>query len=101
MGLSYRIIYGPMPVIPQNKTTFRLRLRALTAAFLLVFVLVVRFTWPRGTETIRRILMPAESTVTEAAFSEMIVMIQDGEPVGNALTSFCRHIVEHEIAEPS
>ena len=99
--MSYRIVYGPMPPVREARRSGPLRFQVLTALFLLLFVLLVRQAWPEGTQTLRRFLIPGEPTVTEEAFSGMIGEIRAGEPVGDAVTAFCRQIMEHGIRETS
>jgi len=97
--LPYQIIYGPMPPVKQAGRHGILRFQVLTAAFMLLFVITVRHVWPEGTQTLREFLIPGEPTVTEAAFHEMMADIQDGEPLPDALTAFCRQIVDESIGE--
>lgn len=97
--MGYRIVYGPMPKVPKVNNHKPLRLQAMTAMFALLFVLTVRQAWPEGTELLREFLLPGESNVTESAFSEMIVNLQEGQPLGDAFTAFCRQIVEDGIQE--
>lgn len=95
--MAYRIVYGPMPPVSREKNYKFLRIQMLTALFLLLFVLLVRQAWPEGTAVLRSMLLPGEPTVTEAAFSEMVIDIQSGEPVREAFTAFCRQIVDDGI----
>lgn len=97
--MGYRIVYGPMPKMPQERDYKPLRIQVLTAVFALLFVLTVRQAWPEGTALLREFLLPGEQNVTEAAFSEMIGDIREGESLGDALTAFCRQIVEHGTQE--
>lgn len=95
--MAYRIEYGP-PFQPPQKKRSTTRLRIMTAACLLLFVLLVRQAWPEGTEKLRQFLLPGEPTVTQEAFYSMIEGIQDGVPMGDALTAFCQQIVDYEKA---
>lgn len=95
--MGYRVVYGAMPPVKRRKS--KLRLQALTAAFLLAFALTVRQAWPEGQEMLRRFLLPGEPTVTEEAFRNMISDLQGGEPLADAVTAFCAQIVEYGIPE--
>ena len=86
--MGYRIVYGEDPVI-QKKS----RLGLWTAAFLLVFVSVVRLTWPGGTEYLRNIFEPAPQSAE--AFSEMVENVGAGQGMGEAVTAFCRSVVSN------
>ena len=70
-------------------------LRVLTAGFLLAFVLLVRLCWPQGTALLRQTLLPGE----DPAFLQLQSDIQAGEPLGDAVTAFCRQIVEEALAQ--
>lgn len=91
--MGYRIVYGedPFPKPPQHRS----RLRLLTAAFALAFVVLVRLFWPEGTAILQRTLLPGE----EAAFVQLTEDIRAGEPVGDAVTAFCRSVVEEAVGQ--
>lgn len=91
--MAYRIDYAPAS--PRRKTGAGrlLRWQTLTAVFLLVFTLLVSRTWPEGTETLRHYLLPADST-SQAAFQELAADLGEGQSLGDALTAFCRQIIE-------
>lgn len=93
--MAYRIVYGPMPkgTCPERRSTFRFHL--LTAVFLLLFVLLVRQAWPEGTERLRSVLLPGEPGSTEKAVQVLLTDVQEGEPIGDAVTAFCRQIIEN------
>lgn len=99
--MAYRVIYGPMPKVSGRGSCDSFRLRALTAACLLVFSMGVRQFWPEGRDRLRQVLLPGEETLTEAAFQDMMGDIRAGETLGDALTAFCREIVENGIPEVS
>ena len=99
--MSYKIVYGPMPDVPKVRKGGTLRLRMLTAVFLLLFVFLVGQAWPEGREVLRRCLIPGEPTVTEALFADMLSEIRAGEPVEEAVTAFCRELMEYGIQERS
>ena len=94
--MSYRIVYGPEIKPVQNQGASTTRLRTLTAALLLSFALTVKLLWPEGTEMLREILIPTDLTVTEQAFQSMMEDLSMGEDLGEAITVFCRQIIENE-----
>lgn len=97
--MGYRIVYGPMPKVRKTSPFNEMRLQALTAVFLLLFVLLVRQAWPEGTRMARQFLLPGEQTATEAAFADMIGEIQEGESWSDAFSAFCRQIVADGMQE--
>ena len=90
--MGYRIVYGPE--FPARR---RSRLGLWTAVFLLVFVTAVRLTWPVGTEYLRGILKPGEQTVQ--AFARMVEEVENGQGMGEAVTTFCRSVVANGMEE--
>ena len=90
--MGYRIVYGP-EFPPPGKS----RLGLWTAVFLLVFVTAVRLTWPVGTEYLWGILKPGEQTVQ--AFARMVEEVENGQGMGEAVTTFCRSVVANGMEE--
>lgn len=95
--MGYRIDYGP-PIVRRKGGGRVLRLQLMTAAFLLLFVLLVKHQWPEGSGKLRQYLMPGIDA-QELCFAEFVEEIQGGEPVGQALTSFCRSILDNARAD--
>ena len=92
--MGYRIVYGEDPF--REKPRGRGRLRVLTAGFALAFVVLVRVFWPQGTSLLRQVLLPGPDA---AAFQQMAADIRAGEPVDDAVTAFCRSVVENAIGQ--
>ena len=70
-------------------------MRMMTAVFLLLFALSVGKIWPDGRQVLRRFFLPGEPSVTEQAFSDMILELSDGIPLENALVTFCQQIIDY------
>ena len=87
--MGYRIVYGKDPVVRRRGGS--LRLRVMTAAWMLLFAGLVRMAWPAGREVLAQVLLPRAETA--AAFSEMVTAVSGGEPFGDAVTAFCRSVV--------
>ena len=90
MGVAYRIVYGGEPRRERAKRGVGLRFQTMTAACLLLFTLGVSQFWPQGTAKLREYLIPD----TQGAVLELMAQIQAGEPVEQALTAFCRQIIQ-------
>ena len=92
--MGYRVIYGDAPFVkPKIRKG---RLVVMTAACLLAFSMGVRCIWPQGAESLKQMLMPKE-TATTTAFVQMTADIWEGEPIRDAVTTFCRTVVEGAI----
>ena len=98
--MSYRVVYGPMPREKSGRKGI-FRLQMMTAVCLLMLSLGIRTAWPEGREVLRHYLIPGTETVTQEAFGDMIEGLQAGQSVREAVTAFCRQIVQHELREAS
>lgn len=94
--MGYIIEYDTQKDFCKNADTTWLRVRVLTAAFLLMGCIAARATWQEGCEQLRLLLIPGEPTVTEAAFLQMMDRLHYGEPVGECITAFCKTIVAND-----
>ncbi|MBQ8237774.1 MAG: hypothetical protein IJZ39_06490 [Oscillospiraceae bacterium] len=92
--MGYRIVYGKDAFAETGER--KSHLRAMTAGFALALVVLVRIFWPEGTAVLRDVLLPGQST----AFSQLTEDLRAGEPIGDAVTAFCRSIVEEAVAKP-
>ena len=97
--MAYKVVYGPMPKI--RKKSGILRFQALTAMCLMLFSLGVRQVWPEGREVLQDFLMPGDMTVTQAAFGDMLENLENGQNLTDAVTAFCRQIVQDELQKGS
>lgn len=92
--MGYRIDYGPAMNIPTARRNGAARLRTMIAVMLLIFVLMVRLTWQEGTAVLQEVLLPGNLTVAQQAFSELVCDLREGERFMDALTFFCRMILD-------
>lgn len=93
--MSYRIDYSA-DTLSKSTRQPSARLRLLIVAFLLAFFLLFPALCPEGAAWLRETLLPWDPTVTEQAFQEMISTLKQGEPAGNALSAFCREILDYD-----
>ena len=92
--MSYRIVYGPMPKVETSEKGSIIRLQIMTAAFVLLFAILVRIIWPEGSVVLQSMLLPNEAGIAESAFTDMISDIQQGDAMGDAITSFCKQVID-------
>ncbi len=82
--------------MPERKnSTGQFRFQLMTAVCMLAFVLCVRSFWPAGTEKLKEFLLPGEPSGTEAAFSNLVSNLKDGDRIGDAIAVFCGEIIDH------
>ena len=70
--MAYRIVYGGEIPLHRKREGDFLRIKLLTAVFLVVFALAVRQYWPEGTERLRGYLLPGED-VRQEEFQNLIM----------------------------
>ena len=92
-GMGYRIEYGPERKQVENGRGASNRIRTMIAAWLLLFCLLVSAFWPKGSALLQNVLLPGEKTNSEAAFCHFVNNIRLGEPLGEAVSVFCRTVL--------
>ena len=91
--MGYRISYengGSREQVPDK--LFRNPGRGKLFILILVLTIVCCALWRN--ENIRRSLLPGDPVVTEAAIDNFVESIQGGDGIGNAVTAFCREVIE-------
>ena len=96
--MPYRITYGPAIVPHGHNQDKPSRLRLLTAAWLMVFSLLVRTFFPAGCAQLRVLLLPDPQSITQATLSSFMSSMRNGEQFGDALYAFCEEIISHDPA---
>lgn len=90
--MSYRIVYNrrfnrkfPVRSLYAQKRKQKIYIAILVGAFLLSLT----------SSRVRAFLLPGDGEVTQAAISNMIADIRDGEKFSDAVTTFCLVILEN------
>lgn len=91
--MAYRIEYGTAVPERYQKAYKPFRLQVLTAAWLLVFALLVRQFFPTGVEALRTFLLPGPQSTTQIALEAFVTDMRNGEAVSDALFAFCEQII--------
>ena len=97
--MSYRIEYGCAVPAKFRHPAWGLRLQILTAVCMILFSLIVGRSWPQGREMLREYLLAGEPAVTEQAFSGLVQDLSRGMGLEEAMTVFCRQIMDHGAGE--
>lgn len=98
--MGYRVDYQPVKKVRgvEKRTA---RLPALIAVCLVLFLLLVNCTWPRGAQVLRGLFFPGDAAATAAALEDFAMELKAGEELPSALESFCRSVIrEAELASP-
>ena len=92
--LGYRILYadGGKKIKLPNKAISVNRRLLKWVVFSIVIILLVAISQSRA---VRHFLLPGNGAVTEAALGDLVESLKDGEQVGEAVTAFCKHIIEN------
>ena len=89
--MAYSIGYGPQRNDRSNKRSGT-RFRVLVLVFFLVFLLCVQLFSREGADYLRRMILPVGEQTIEA-FSTMVQSVEEGTPVPEAVTAFCREVI--------
>lgn len=84
--MSYRVEYEGMPRQLRRRSGLGFGFQAMTAAFLLVFVLAVRGFWPQGLEVLRQWFLP------EPVMEEFAERLAEGTSLTDSLEELCREV---------
>ena len=63
--------------------------KSIWAVILIIVLIITIFSFP----SFREILIPGDPSLTKSAFSQMLDSLRSGEPLGEAVTTFCREII--------
>ena len=90
--MGYRITYenGHIHKKTIRSSQFRWKRWGAGAA---VAALAVTLLIPRGRLWVRDLLLPGDEDVTAAALGSLVEDLSAGEPVGEAVQTFCREII--------
>ena len=89
--MSYQIQYES----EKNKQYPMERKSALPKRYLVGAIIVALVVSVISVPSVRELLIPGDPEVTGAAFSQMIDNLQEGDSVGEAVTAFCREIIQN------
>lgn len=93
--MGYTIAYHGADAAKKTTVRRRSQLPVLTAAFLLVFLLLTNLFWPAGRNKLRHIILPGDPDVTAHAVTVLVDDLRAGAPVGEAVKTFCSEILDH------
>ena len=89
--MSYRIQYSPDAVhkYPQKRQMRQIK----WGNVLLILLVVLSAIWMRM-KGVPDFLIPGDPEVTKSAAAALVDRIQSGDPVNNAVTVFCKQILD-------
>lgn len=92
--MGYRIVYGEDPGKKFGTGSRCSRFGILTVCCFLLFLLLTNLFWPAGKQMLWELCIPGDAELTAAAFETMVEDIRVGEPISDALTAFCREVID-------
>ena len=90
--MGYRIEYQGRT---EEQRTYSFRRGSLFLFWLLTFTVLVCTFWSEGRALLQQALIPGEPEITVHAASELIRQLRAGKNIGDAVTVFCRNIIEY------
>lgn len=89
--MAYRIDYGSGG---EKKRAMKGRTPVRrVAAGIVCAVLLAALLFPAGRRALRDLILPGDAEVTAAALRDLVAELQDGEPVGDAVSAFCQEVI--------
>lgn len=95
--MSYRVEYNAMEVKQEKQRDFKGRQWLLGIVCLLGIVTGI-YVCGMG-DRVKEVLIPGDTEVTQAAFSDMVERISQGQNAVTAFTNFCQEIIDHADTE--
>ena len=92
--MGYRVVYDSVRQEKRRAKSHGARLTGLTAMFLALFLMMVNVYWPKGREVLQEMIWPGDAAVTRQAAEAFVEELRFGEPIGDAVESFCREIIK-------
>lgn len=92
--MAYSIRYGSYQYGREKKKKSARGLLAMTAAFLIILALGINVFWLDGARLLRELILPFSDEQTVEAFREMVQQVGDGTRLTDAVTAFCREVIE-------
>lgn len=91
--MGYRISYGQTKAETYHRRKINLALPL--CALLVIGIVAAGMVFPQVGEVLRGLLFPVTDEATVTAFQDMVQQVGEGVSVGEAVTAFCREIVEN------
>ena len=92
--MAYSIDYNAGEIKKVEFKPLRKRVKRKILTFVAIAFTVIGITQAVGSDAVKEFLLPGDPAVTEAALTGMIEDIRAGESVGDAITAFCREILD-------
>lgn len=91
--MGYRVDYEPVNMAFRMHSRKGLRLPFLSAAFFVVFLLLVRIFWVSGADALQCLLFPGHWQEAGEALDALLMNLEAGSPFGQCVKAFCREII--------
>ena len=95
--MGYQIHYGRNRVVktisekkPEHITKSRICTLVLLAVIIMCLVI-----WK--VEPLKKVFIPGDTQITSTAVAHLTKALKEGEPVGDAVSAFCREIIDNAI----
>lgn len=97
--MGYSIHYGPdRPQFAKRKRNYAGFIGAVV--ILMVCAMAAGWALPQQAERFKQALFPWTRDQVQSAFAEFQENVRDGEPLSDAVTDFCREIIDNATQVP-
>lgn len=93
--MGYQVLYESVGKMEKPKPEKHRISGVLAVVMICVLVIGAVAVKAGALPWVKEYLIPGDPDVTAAALQDMVAGLQSGEPLGEAITAFCREIVAH------
>lgn len=98
--MGYRIDYQPVRKLRGLEKRHH-TVAAMTGLCFLLFLFGVEILWPEGWALLQQVVFSGDTSVTAAAMENLAGNLENGLSVREAITGFCRQILEGRQLVPN
>ena len=95
--MSYRIEYSPSAPLPSNKGINIPRTACMTLAVFALLLGTVHYFWPEGDQVLQILKSKAIPPYPVTALDAMLQQLRSGVSLSDAVTAFCRDVVQQGL----
>ena len=95
--MGYRVVYEDAYCPDNQERPNFVRTLILAAVFAVILLAGIKRYWPEGTEVLMAIRSRGPWTYGRNALETLADALRDGTPLSEAVTAFCRSIVNYGI----
>jgi hypothetical protein len=93
--LGYRIKYEGDMVITTTQPAMNKKAKRILCIAISICSIVMLLSVSSGLDKLKEWILPGNAKITETALNTFATDLKQGEPLDDAITAFCREILDH------